>query len=118
MGWRLAANTIAFVTAHRECITRRAAISRSSGSVFHVTEPKGVVISKEFRDAAVELCGDITFAGAKRILSHMVRGHWRNQVCGAGRNDRKLIWIQPHMRGDESLGRVVERIERITGIVN
>lgn len=28
-----------------------------------------------------------------------VRGHWRQQVIGEGRNDRKLIWIEPHTKG-------------------
>jgi len=30
-----------------------------------------------------------------------VRGHFRNQACGAGRTQRKLIWIQPHMKGPD-----------------
>lgn len=30
----------------------------------------------------------------------LVRGHWRNQVCGPGRVDRKVIWIEPFWRGD------------------
>lgn len=36
-------------------------------------------------------------------VRHLVRGHFRNQVCGAGRADRKRIWIQPHWRGEEGL---------------
>lgn len=31
----------------------------------------------------------------------LVRGHWRNQVCGEGRKDRKLIPIAPHFRGPD-----------------
>jgi len=30
-----------------------------------------------------------------------VRGQFRNQACGAGRSQRKLIWIQPHMKGPD-----------------
>ena len=29
----------------------------------------------------------------------MVRGHYRNQVCGVGRSQRSLIWIEPHAKG-------------------
>ena len=32
----------------------------------------------------------------------MVRGHYRMQVCGVGRMERKKIWIQPHWRGPEA----------------
>lgn len=28
-----------------------------------------------------------------------VRGHWRNQACGPGRQERKRIWIQPFWKG-------------------
>jgi len=31
----------------------------------------------------------------------IVRGHWRNQVHGAGRIGRKRIWIQPYWKGPE-----------------
>lgn len=29
----------------------------------------------------------------------VVRGHMRNQVCGSGRLQRKMIWIQPYWKG-------------------
>lgn len=29
----------------------------------------------------------------------LVAGHWRNQVCGIGRQDRRLTWIKPFWRG-------------------
>jgi hypothetical protein len=29
----------------------------------------------------------------------LVSGHWRNQPCGTGRSERKLIWISPHVKG-------------------
>jgi hypothetical protein len=31
----------------------------------------------------------------------LVRGHFRRQVCGTGRRDRKVIWIEPFWRGGE-----------------
>ncbi|GAG17597.1 unnamed protein product, partial [marine sediment metagenome] len=30
-----------------------------------------------------------------------VRGHFRNQACGKGRQDHKLLWIQPHLKGPD-----------------
>ena len=32
----------------------------------------------------------------------LVSGHWRNQVCGVGGLERKIIWIEPHWRGPEA----------------
>lgn len=34
----------------------------------------------------------------------IVRGHWRNQAHGPARSYRKLIWIEPHVRGSEDFG--------------
>jgi hypothetical protein len=36
-------------------------------------------------------------------LDHQVfvRGHWRNQAHGVGRQERKLIFIEPHVRGPD-----------------
>ena len=31
----------------------------------------------------------------------LVSGHWRNQPCGVGNQDRKTIWIEPFWRGPE-----------------
>lgn len=32
----------------------------------------------------------------------LVSGHWRNQVCGVGGLERKVIWIEPFWRGPEA----------------
>lgn len=39
----------------------------------------------------------------KRELScqFTVDGHWRNQACGEGMKQRKLIWISPYLKGPE-----------------
>lgn len=48
----------------------------------------------------------------------LVRGHYRRQVCGVGRSERKVIWIEPFWRGPDDapiLARtkhVAERSER------
>lgn len=31
----------------------------------------------------------------------LVRGHWRNQAHGEGRLQRKMLWIEPHIRGSD-----------------
>ncbi len=46
--------------------------------------------------------------GATWTLTYrtLVRGHWRNQACGQGHRDRRLIWIEPHTRGADFADRV------------
>ncbi|WP_031485769.1 hypothetical protein [Maridesulfovibrio frigidus] len=39
--------------------------------------------------------------GSKAQVRFMVRGHWRNQPCGAGGQERKLIWVKPHFKGPD-----------------
>jgi hypothetical protein len=56
--------------------------------------------------------------GARRGVSSppkvqfLVRGHWRNQPHGPGRQDRKHIWIEPFWKGDEQ-ARVLLRAHNI-----
>ena len=40
-----------------------------------------------------------TRKGTKVGCTFWVRGHWRNQACGKDRVDRKLIFIEPHIKG-------------------
>lgn len=42
----------------------------------------------------------------------IVAGHWRQQPCGAGGRQRKLIWIAPHWKGPE-----LAPVTRSVGIV-
>jgi len=44
----------------------------------------------------------------------VVRGHWRDQVCGPGRSDRKRIWIQPHWKGPEAAAAITRLYEVTT----
>lgn len=37
--------------------------------------------------------------GGRPTIQFVVRGHWRNQACGPGKNLRKLIWIEPFWKG-------------------
>ena len=52
-----------------------------------------VVISPELREAIRQ------GSGAKLTYRVLVRGHWRNQAHGPGLSLRKLMWIEPHVRG-------------------
>lgn len=38
---------------------------------------------------------------ASPTVQTLVRGHWKNQVCGTGRADRKYMHIEPYWRGPE-----------------
>lgn len=112
---RFVSNVIAYVTEHRPSShpsTKFAALPH-----YEVLQPPPeVIIDRAFRDAAGAVVTSVlegSVVGIRRALAHHVRGHWRDQACGAGRSQRKRIWIMPHRRGDESLGSVVRRVEQI-----
>ena len=44
------------------------------------------------------------------VKQHWRRGHWRNQPCGEGRKQRKLIWIRPVIVNSGSDERVTGHI--------
>jgi hypothetical protein len=112
---RLTANVIQFVSQYRgsDCI-RKTSGAKSPTQTFEVRPPADVVVDKAFRDLAAQLVGASDFKGARRALAHIVRGHWRNQAVGAGRSERRMTWIKPFRRGDESLGAVIQRTIRLT----
>lgn len=43
--------------------------------------------------------------GGSREWRHtwIVRGHWRMTACGVGREQRRPVWIAPHIKGPEGL---------------
>jgi hypothetical protein len=45
----------------------------------------------------------------------LVRGHYRRQVCGTGRLDRKTIWIKPHWAGREDAP-IFTRPKKVVGV--
>lgn len=107
---RLIANLSAYVTQYKECVSTRNAhkVSRPE-RIMDVRPPSELVVSRAFRDQAAHLVAAGSFDGARRVLRHMVRGHWKRQVSGPGRGERRLIWVAPYLRGDESMGAVVEK---------
>jgi len=41
-------------------------------------------------------------AGGRKVrVRHLVSGHWRNQVCGVGRLEHHVVWIEPYWKGPE-----------------
>lgn len=38
-------------------------------------------------------------SGVEYSHQWLVSGHWRNQPCGPGGLERKLIWVSPHVKG-------------------
>jgi len=72
-----------------------------------------VKLSSTVRDAIVN--GNVDSAQTqtwhinKRFI---VRGHWRRQVHGKNRADRKLIWVNPFWKGDDR-EETIKRIYRV-----
>ncbi len=57
---------------------------------------KDIILGKEQIEEAKTDPSSRTFRLKNRFT---VRGHWRNQACGDGRSDRKMIWVQPYWKG-------------------
>ncbi len=104
---RIALNTIAYVSAYRESVVRRARMP-SDVRLLDVNCPREVKIDRHFRDQVIAMVGARTIPRARGVLAHLVRGHWKRVGT-----DKALTWIAPYRRGDEKIGRVVERTERI-----
>lgn len=114
---RFASNAVNYISAHRECVSRPAfSINKKASSVLNVRIPRDVVVDSVMRNRAITLASATSLRDLRGALRHVVRGHWKRQTCGPSGAERKMIWVRPYERGDESLGRVVEKIERITNI--
>lgn len=59
-------------------------------------------VSVDLRDVVKTVQRGEKHKGGKLTVQFLVRGHWKNQVHGAGRALRKRIWIQPFWKGDEN----------------
>lgn len=49
--------------------------------------------------AESERKGSLTGSEVEYSHQWLVSGHWRNQPCGTGRHERKLIWVNPYVKG-------------------
>lgn len=105
LAMRLASNTVAFVTTHRESVKKREG-TPIDVRLLDVSCPREVCVDRSFRDQVISLVAARSIPRARGVLAHLVRGHWR-------RSGEGLIWIAPYRRGDENIGKIVERIERI-----
>ena len=54
-------------------------------------------------------------AGWKVHSRFMVRGHWRDQVVGEGRQLRRKTWIKPFWKGPQDAQAVLDRNYRVKG---
>lgn len=111
---RIVANVVAFLSEHRECVKARASGRRTQSSTFEVVAPSDVHVTREFRQMVAALSCSLDVRQAKSALRHVVRGHWRNQRVGEGRQDQRLVWVRPFMRGDTAAGLSVARTVKIS----
>jgi len=71
------------------------------GARLHWTMGREVKLPGELLRATVDLVSHGKEAEARWKISarFIVRGHWRNQFHGAGRQLRHRIWVQPYWKG-------------------
>lgn len=54
---------------------------------------------KQSREMSTEISNSLTEEGRKLMKRFRVRGHWKNQACGAGWREHKHIFVQPFWKG-------------------
>lgn len=96
---RVAVNLALYLSSSREGSDERVWTPRSKATGRSNRWEIGgdVRIGREVREAAAAVAAGRS-ANAPSIR-HIVRGHFRNQAVGAGRAERKRIYVAPHWRG-------------------
>ena len=104
---RLVINGLCYLSAYREDIDTRYpddAPTELLEKIKNPVRPKDIqsTISKltSMGYSKINYCGKeferFTYDRVKGdVKSHWRRGHWRNQSCGSGLSNRKLVWIMP-----------------------
>lgn len=99
---RLFGNVVTYISAHGGPPKQKASggdmpVERTHKDrpLFRVGRP--VRLDREIREAlGASASGGASFTVTSRFV---VRGHWRNQPVGQGRQGRRRTWIMPHWKG-------------------
>lgn len=108
---RLVVNGLAYITAYTDDVKSEWVPGTPATMIQKTQRPgKEGVNAKSKLEAMgyrlVHLCGQGLSsqtrgaAGDRKVATHWVRGHWRNQAHGPGRTLRKMIWVMPYLVGD------------------
>jgi hypothetical protein len=100
---RLALGVTLEMTVHRQAhahargprVVRRSMRGEPVTTQFQVVRDVKVDVRRAVRD----YCRGVTRSAP--TVQHLVRGHWKRQICGAALADRKLIFVEPYWRGPE-----------------
>lgn len=74
----------------------------------------GKPVKIDCRQAVRDYIAGETGKGNKLTVQTLVRGHWRNQAHGVGRQLRKMIHIEPFWRGPED-AKILTKTIKLTG---
>lgn len=96
--------TLAYLVAVRDAAVLRTEPPRKKKRTTNETKPKYWEVGRTIK-IGVELVRAVR-GGAREVAfrlkhKHIVIGHYRNQAYGAGRSERKRMWIAPHWKGPE-----------------
>jgi hypothetical protein len=99
---RLACNLALYLSSVRETDGAPVwtAASKTTGKGRRWEVGREVRIGPEVRRAATEVAAGRTAKAP--AVRHIVRGHFRNQACGAGRLERRRLYVAPHWRCPDS----------------
>ena len=72
---------------------------------------KNITINHSYQNV-IKLYEKETSQHRRLVGKWVVRGHWRNQAHGKELKERKLIWIQPHVKGTE-FSEIIEKSYKV-----
>ena len=78
------------------------AVRRRAAHEGWTREPLVRVVQLRRRETPPHQAGEEDRAAVDWSCRWLVRGHWRQQPCGAGHAERRPTWILPHLKGPES----------------
>lgn len=82
-----------------------------SGPPAHRIVVVGAPIELDVREQVRDFVSGATDRRVPTVQT-LVRGHYRNQACGVGMKEHKVIWIEPHWRGPEEA--LIKRKDYVT----
>lgn len=93
---------------------RQASVRRKGAPAHRIIFVRPASVAIDCRPAIREYLEGAGTPGESPIFQTMVRGHYKRQVCGVGRVDRRVIWIEPYWRGPEE-AEILVRPHRVKG---
>jgi len=97
--------------AHRNAASTSRAAAASDielrAEVWRISAP----IDLDLRQTVSESWSGVSGSRSAPRVQFIVRGHWRNQVCGPSNSQRRMQWVEPYWKGPEGTVALLRRVQ-------